>query len=58
MPEKKEVKGVIERISGSLVVAGGMEGNSDSSAKYWRLTATRHRFRSTKRPAALCPENL
>ena len=28
MPEKKEVKGVIERISGSLVVAGGMEGAS------------------------------
>ena len=28
MPEKKEVKGVIERISGSLVIAGGMEGAS------------------------------
>ena len=28
MPEKKEIKGVIERISGSLVVAGGMEGAS------------------------------
>ena len=28
MPEKKEVKGIIERISGSLVVAGGMEGAS------------------------------
>ena len=28
MPDKKEVKGVIERISGSLVVAGGMEGAS------------------------------
>ena len=28
MPEKKEIKGVIERISGSLVIAGGMEGAS------------------------------
>ena len=28
MPEKKEIKGTIERISGSLVVAGGMEGAS------------------------------
>ncbi|MBQ6971995.1 MAG: V-type ATP synthase subunit A [Synergistaceae bacterium] len=28
MPDKKEIKGVIERISGSLVVAGGMEGAS------------------------------
>ena len=28
MPDKKEVKGAIERISGSLVVAGGMEGAS------------------------------
>ena len=28
MPEKKEIKGNIERISGSLVVAGGMEGAS------------------------------
>ena len=28
MPDKKEVKGTIERISGSLVVAKGMEGAS------------------------------